>query len=214
MIVLYIIGGILILFLLSLFIKLTIKISYANDLQIKLKILFFTIKIYPLKDKEEKEKEAAEKKKRKLKEKHKPPKPKPALRETFVLLKEFLTEIIEKFGRYARLEEYRVKVLVASDNPAKTGILYGFVSGVLGNLSVLLNRIKRRTRKEGKIYTEAKADFLAEEPELFLSIALSMRIWQMFSMGISASKGLLRYNSLQKEKSEDNEQRNAAQTNN
>jgi hypothetical protein len=129
-------------------------------------------------------------------------------------VKDIVKELTEKSGRYLKLEEYRVKVLVATDDPAKTGVLYGAVSGILGGISVLVDRLKRRTRKKGKIYTEVKPDFLAEEPEVYIRIALSMRVWQMFSIGITASKGFLKYLSLQKEFAKDNEQRNAAQTNN
>lgn len=214
MIAVYIICGLLILFLLFLILKITISVSYVNDLQVKLKVLFLTFTLYPTEPKEEKQKEKKpEKPKKPGHIKQKPPKPKPPLKETLLLVKDILRELIEKTGRYLTLEEYRVKVLVATDDPAKTGVLYGAVSGILASISVMIDRLKRRTRKKDRFYTEVKADFLAEEPEIYIRIALSMRVWQMFSIGITASKGLLQYFSLQKEFAKDNEQRNAAQTN-
>jgi len=200
MIALYIIGGIIILFLLSLLIKITVSVSYINDLQVKVKILFIKIKLFPF-EKEIKQKKKTEVKKEKhiSTKKQKPPKPQPPLKDTLLLIKDLVVEIIEKFGKYIKIEEYKVKVLVATDDPAKTGILYGVVSGILGSVSVIIDRIKRHTHKKGRIYTEVKPDFFAEESELYFSAALSLRVWQLLSMGITASKGLLRYNSLRKE---------------
>lgn len=215
MVALYIISGILFLFLLSLFIKVTVSVSYVGDLQVKLKIFFIPIKIYPFGEKEAPEKKpVSRKKKPKAAEKQKPPKPKPPLKETLLLAKRLVYEILEKFGRYIRIEEYRVKVLVATDDMAKTGVLYGAVCGILGSISVMIDNVKRRTHRRDRIFTEVNADFLAEEPELFLSIGLSLRVWQLLSVGITAAKGLLKYNSLRKEKVNENEQRNAAQANN
>lgn len=206
MVAVYIICGLLLIFLLTLCIKLTVAVSYVNDLQVKLKVLFLTFTLYPAEPKDEKKAAKSVKEKKPEKKKPKPPKPKPPLKETLLLVKDIVKELTEKSGRYLKLEEYRVKVLVATDDPAKTGVLYGAVSGILGSISVFVDRLKRRTRKKGKIYTEVKADFLAEEPEVFIQIALSMRIWQMFSLGITASKGLLKYFSLKKEFAKDNEQ--------
>ncbi|HOJ47311.1 MAG TPA: DUF2953 domain-containing protein [Bacillota bacterium] len=214
MIAAYIICGLLILFLLFLIAKLTFSVSYVNDLQVKLKVLFLTFTLYPLEPEEVKKKEKKQKKPKKPGHiRQKPPTAKPPLKETLLLVKDIVAELIEKSGRYLKLEEYRVKVLVATDDPAKTGILYGAVSGILGSISVMIDRLKRRTHQKNRIYTEVKADFLAEEPEIYIRIALSMRVWQMFSLGITASKGLLQYFSLKKEFAKENEQRNAAQTN-
>ena len=207
MVAVYIICGLLLLFLLFLITKLTVSVSYVNDLQVKLKVLFFKFTLYPTEPKEKKvkiKKEAKEKKP--VRKKQKPPKPKPPLKDILLLVKDIVKELTEKTGKYLKLEEYRVKVLVATDNPAKTGVLYGVASGILGGISVMMNRIKRRTHKKDKLYTEVKADFLAEEPEISIQIALSMRVWQMFLIGITASKGFLKYLSLQKEFAKDNEQ--------
>jgi hypothetical protein len=207
MVAVYIICGLLFLFLLFLIVKLTVSVSYVNDLQVKLKVLFLTFTLYPAqpKEKEIKIKKPA-KEKKPVQKKQKPPKPKPPLKDILLLVKDIVRKLTEKTGRYIRLEEYRVKVLVATDDAAKTGVLYGVASGILGSISVMIDRIKRRTHKKDRIYTEVKADFLAEEPEIFIQIALSMRIWQLFSIGITASKGFLKYLSLQKEFAKDNEQ--------
>lgn len=181
------------------FVKITVCVSYIYDLQVKIKFLLFKIKIYPLEAKVEKRIKTKKLKKQKVVEKQKPPKPKPPIKEVLLLLKELIIEIYSKFGKYIKIEEYRVRVLVATDDPAKTGVLYGVVCAIMGNISVFINQIKRRTRREGKILTEVTPDFLAEEPELFVSVALSMRIWQLMLLGITASKGFLKYISLSKE---------------
>ncbi|HBR32818.1 MAG: DUF2953 domain-containing protein [Eubacteriales bacterium] len=198
MVWLYIIGGFLILLLLFLFMKVTIRVSYIGDLQVWIRFLFIKLKIYPLKEKAEEKAPPIAKKQKKPKE-PKPEKPKPPLAETINLIKELFIEIITKFGRYIKLEEYRIKVLVATDDPAKTGVLYGIVCGTLGSVSVFIDRLKKRTRKKGRIYTEVTPDFIAGQSELYVSAAMSMRIWQFFSMGITATRGFLRYNSLRKE---------------
>jgi hypothetical protein len=199
---LYILCGVLLLFLLVAFIKITVYISFANDLRVFIRVLFFKIRIYPFKEEKVEKKPVQKKKPGKIKE-AKPPRPRPPLKETLLLVKELVTEILGRFGRYIRIEEYRVKVLVATDDPAKTGVLYGAICGVLGSISVMIYRIKRRTRRAGRIYTEVNADFVSEEYELFLSVALSMRVWQLFIMGITVAKGLIKYNSLTKAEKSD-----------
>lgn len=202
MIALYIFAGFFLLFLLSLWMKITVCVSYINDLQVRVKLLFFKIRVYPFKE-EEREEQAEPKKKRHLKQKkQKPPKENPSLKDTILLIKELLIEIIDKFGRYIRLEEYRMKVLVATDDPAKTGVLYGVVCGALASISVFIDQLKNRTHKKNEIFTEVTPDFIADEPELSVSVALSLRVWQLLSMGITASKSLLKYNSLRKEASD------------
>ncbi|HAN22033.1 MAG: hypothetical protein A2Y15_01275 [Clostridiales bacterium GWF2_36_10] len=196
MITLYVIGGILVLFFLLLLTKVTVNISFLNDFQVMVKILIFKIKLYPIDEKEEKPIKLKEKKK--VAKKQKDPKPKPPIKELLLLLKDLIIEIYSKFGKYIKIEECRIKVLVASDDPARTGVLYGVVCGILGSVSVYIDKIKRRSYKKGRIFTEVKPDFIAEEPELFVSVAFSMRVWQLMSIGITASKGFLKYNSLGK----------------
>jgi hypothetical protein len=196
----YIISGIIFLFLLFLLVKVSVVISYVNDLQVKLKILFLTFTLYPAKIKEKAEKVTPEEKKQIKEKKQKQPKPKPPIKDTLLLVKDIIEQLTGKFGRFIKLEEYKVKVLIATDEPAKTGILYGLASAIVGSISVFVDAIKRRTHRKDRIYSEVKADFLAEEPEIFIKAALSLRVWQMSSMGITASKGFLKYLSLQKER--------------
>ena len=206
---LYITGGIIAFLLLLSLVKVTVKLSFVNDLQVRLKILFISIKIYPLKAAEPK-KAAPAKKKPPAPAKPRPEKKTPPIKDILHLVKELVAESYSKFRHYIRLEEYRVKVLVATDDPAKTGVLYGAVCAALGALSVVTDRIKRRSKKKGRFYTEVTPDFIAEQPELFLSVALSLRIWQLASMGATAAKGLLKYNSLSKGVNKDDQPRDAA----
>lgn len=197
MIALYIIGGIFVFFFLLMFVRLSVMASYLeDDLQVKLKILFIKLTIYPFKEEKKVEKHKVVKKEPSKPKKE--PKPVPPINETLLLLKDFVIEVVGKFGKYIKLEEYRIKLLVATEDPARTGVLYGLVSGILANISVFIERIKRRTKKKGRIFTEVKPDFISEKPEIFISVALSMRLWQFFSVGITASKGFLKYNSLRK----------------
>lgn len=196
---LYIIAGILLFFALLLFIKIKVRVSFCGDIEVVLKALFFKFSLYPGKEKKPKKAPPREEKPKEIPQKKpKPPRAKLALRDALTLIKELITEFISKFGKYLKLEEYRVRLLVATPDPADTALLYGAASAALGSISVLVYSLKRKSRKKGAFSTEIKPDFLAEQPELFFSAALSIRVWQLFSVGITATRAWLKYLSLTK----------------
>ncbi len=195
---LYILIGIALLTLLFLWTKATVHVSYKQEeIGVKLKFGLFRFNLYPPKEEEKIEKKPKVKKKKPPKKKPKD-KVKPPLKEVIHLVKDLVVETIHKFGKYLRLEEYRVKILVATEDPAMTGVIYGVVSGVLGSIAVYVQNLPRKTNNKKLIYTEVKPDFIATDYELFVSFAVSLRVWQLMSLGVTGGRGLLRYTALTK----------------
>ena len=53
-------------------------------------------------------------------------------------------------------------------------------------LWMLVCSLKRRTRNPKLIYTEIKPDFIAEQTDFYADIELSIRLWQILSLGMTA----------------------------
>ena len=51
---------------------------------------------------------------------------------------------------------------------------------------MLVCSLKRRTRNPKLIYTEIKPDFIAEQTDFYADIELSIRLWQILSLGMTA----------------------------
>ncbi len=102
----------------------------------------------------------------------------PSISDALKLIKDGLCVLLKYFSRYARLDKYRVRINLATEDPAKTAILYGSLAGVVGALHEYAHSIKKRSYREGDIYTEYKPDFYAEKPDVAIDINFSLRVWQ------------------------------------
>ena len=183
-------------------IRIKLFFSYCDkSVELKIKVLCFSIErelaMFKKEGKEEAEKKAA---KKKAKEKEGKKEKGPAKKKSFDEIKELLNiladavrKFLKKFGRYARLEKYTLKIDVGTDDPAKTAVLYGSLSPVVCSLHALASSVKNRSRKAGDLYTEFKPDFLADKTDIAAELGFSLRIWQILSCVSTALKGLIKF---------------------
>lgn len=197
---LYILLSILLLIFLAAFIKITVFFSYCTQPQLEVKIGFVKIRILPPKDEKEpkKQKKGKPSPQAPKEKKEKPPRRKPPLKELVGSLKEYLIEAVQKMGKYVNVESYRVKILVAGDDPAATALIYGGVCAALRPLEAFIRSIRGGRKNAKKITTEIETDFLAEDFEIDFSASFSIRIWQTFSLGITGGKALMQFLSMTK----------------
>lgn len=199
MIWLYILGGILLLVVLILLVKVSFYASYCGKTPyVAVKIAWFTI---PIVDGSIEEKLAAKpaaqkpKEKKKKKKKPVPEKPvtgePPTISELAKLAKALLADLYEGVKRGFRLEELRARVLVATDDAADTAIRYGAVCGMLAPVQAFADAVPKRKKNEKKVRIEPECDFLACETELDLRLGFSFRIGNALMIAIRSAKDAL-----------------------
>ena len=186
-----IIGGVLLFFVWLFTRKLHIGAGFADDPFLYVRILFLKLRLPPEKaahteqNPKEQTTEKGRKKKAK-KEKEKAALPKKAVGEYITPFTDALKELVHKLKKYLFLEKYIIKADIGTDDAAKTAILYGAASNAAAQLWMLVCSLKRRTRNPKLIYTEIKPDFIAEQTDFYADIELSIRLWQILSLGMTA----------------------------
>ena len=186
-----IIGGVLLFFVWLFTRKLHIGAGFADDPFLYVRILFLKLRLPPEKaaHTEENPKEQTTgkgRKKKAKKEKEKAALPKKAVGEYITIFTDALKELVHKLKKYLFLEKYIIKADIGTDDAAKTAILYGAASNAAAQLWMLVCSLKRRTRNPKLIYTEIKPDFIAEQTDFYADIELSIRLWQILSLGMTA----------------------------
>ena len=186
-----IIGGVLLFFVWLFTRKLHIGAGFADDPFLYVRILFLKLRLPPEKSAhtEENPKEQTTEKGRKKKakkEKENAALPKKAVGEYITIFTDALKELVHKLKKYLFLEKYIIKADIGTDDAAKTAILYGAASNAAAQLWMLVCSLKRRTRNPKLIYTEIKPDFIAEQTDFYADIELSIRLWQILSLGMTA----------------------------
>ena len=186
-----IIGGVLLFFVWLFTRTLHIGAGFADDPFLYVRILFLKLRLPPEKaaHTEENPKEQTTEKGRKKKakkEKEKAALPKKAVGEYITIFTDALKELVHKLKKYLFLEKYIIKADIGTDDAAKTAILYGAASNAAAQLWMLVCSLKRRTRNPKLIYTEIKPDFIAEQTDFYADIELSIRLWQILSLGMTA----------------------------
>lgn len=191
MVALYIILGIIALFCLFLFVRAKVNVVWCNDLFVRVGLGFlsyeFALSDFKKKEspKEEKPAEQAPKKKKakkKKKEKPKKDKPKTPFTEQLRFFYDIAVAVYKHFGKKVRIDRYVLKVSVGTDDAAQTAILYGAISGVMANLTALI--LKFNHKKNARIYSECKPDFLSESMDIYVDIGASVMLWNIVITGI------------------------------
>lgn len=127
-----------ILVLLVLFLPVTVFVAYhRGDLEIRLRVLLFTLRVYPQPEKPEK----PQKKQAKARPKKEKPPPPPAKKlelddvlELLELVQGFLPQVGETLGflnRHFTIHRVRVAMLVAGEDAADTALRFGSANGVV-----------------------------------------------------------------------------------
>ena len=215
MLALYIITGILLLFLLTGMISVSLNVKISDEPVVSLGIGFVRIRLAPkkkralsLKDfeierfrkkriKEEKKyRRSLQKKAKKAKDKPKTEektekqKPKRTPAETFEYAKDILMYVVKdavaRFGRCLRVKIRRLCVAVATEDAAKTAVTYGTVCQLISYFSGLVGSAGH-VNICGPV--GAYCDFSSQKTAFDVNFTMSIRVWQIISVGITALRG-------------------------
>ena len=200
---LYIFLAVLAFLLLLLFIPVRLSLVFRDDLSISLSYLFLHFPLYP------KEKEVRlsdytprklRKKKRKLKEKRKrkaaaaPPataqqkkseKPLEKRLRQLRLVISILKNVYKKILRAVHIRVKRLYVKIATDDAAKTALLYGAASGAVAHLIALFESLTKTTVARGG--ANVVADFCGTESTLDAHVVFSATPISLLCVGVRAA---------------------------
>lgn len=198
----YVIGAVLLLFVLMLFAPLKLYIVYyGKNLILKPCIAFIRFEVpilgtedfdVPIEEKKEKAQEKPKKRKKATKRKRKRNFQRKDLGAVLQFIKGLMEKCLVRFRGYLKLEKYLLKINLATDDPAKTAILYGGLSGVVSGLHGLADGAKKRSRKKTSVYTEFTPDFYGTKTDIEIEIGFSLRLGEIIHCAFLAFPHLLR----------------------
>lgn len=182
-VILAILGGLLLLFGFLLLLRVGVQLRYDGSFSVKLKILFFSFTIFPKKEKLriKGQPSSGTKGKKQKQQREKETQKKPDFSEMFSFYKQLLTEaVLPAFGRFFKhlhLHVDQLQVEIASDDAAKTALLYGLaVSSGTAFLEFLRNITNLRMGREEDICIHSRFD--KTEGCCKVQITLSLCLWQ------------------------------------
>ena len=176
--------------------RIKICIGYSGALTARLKILFLGFTLYPKKEKIKLEKFTARgvnKQVKKLKGKEKKQQGQKvgedkaenmlgAVRSAGGMI----AALRDKFLDYLTVEVAQLHLCVASEDAARTAILYGVAVQGVQYIITLLDEMTN-FRAENDMSISVFPDFTSEKPYFHLNITLSVRIWQALSLALRAA---------------------------
>ncbi len=196
-----------------LLLQIRISIVYEGDVKVLLGILFFKFKVYPRDNKPDIKKFSAKGINQRIKQdrkkiaaqankekKGKSSGKKTHFLDTLKLVADILGAVKKRFFKHLRIKVAKLKLIVATDDAAKTALEYGLaVQGVQYIVSLLESTTNFTVEKNGSIYVDC--DYCSEKTSLDLDITFSLRAWQIAAILIRAGTAFI-MNSGKKTKTE------------
>lgn len=143
-----------------------------------------------------KKKQRAEKKKQKkaqnekrksvqeLAQAHKQPK-KRSLLENISLIKEILAVVLGRFSRHLRIKLTRIRLVIGTDDAAKTAMIYGAAAAGVACITEMLDNVTNiEYTTDADVSVEA--DFLSERIDVDVKIEISLRVWHLLDIALRA----------------------------
>lgn len=165
------------------------RIKYKKFTDKKYRKLLEKKKLRETKKQKKKQKKSAKKagskqmkKAEKLSEKHN----KRSLLENIELIRLLIAVVTGRFTKHLRIKLTKIKLVIASDDAAKTAVLYGAASGGVACILEMLDNITN-VKYTSDAEVSVDADFLAVKPTADVKIEISLRVWHLFDVLIRAA---------------------------
>lgn len=118
-------------------------------------------------------------------------KKKRSLTDNLLLIKSLLDTLPRRFLNHLRVKLTRIIVTVASDDAAKTAVMYGLASQTVAYIVAFLDHMtKLRYAPDAEV--SVNADFLAEKPSADVEISFSLHVWHLFDLLFAAAVTLIK----------------------
>ena len=203
--------ALIIIFCIALFIalllstKIILRIKYEETLVVYLRILFVKIRLYPKKEKKKryphsmsrrkarKIRKSLTKKKKSVKKKDKEKSKEKSKKEDkydilsiISIITTFVKNFLKMFVKSARIKTSKLHIIVASENAAKTAILFGAVTQATNVLFPLLDSIKTFKKLPKGKDLSVETDFLVDKPSIKADITIYIRVGGILKAAIVA----------------------------
>lgn len=197
----YVLLGIALLLILLFSSKVRLIINYDESLSVYAKFLFLKFNIISDEEKKpsRKKKKTAKAKSGKSKgEASKTPAKekkadKPLMTKLFEL-KEIILTLINKFFKKLHFKFIKLRIVIASDNAAKTALMYG---GVTQGVSYILELLRSVSTVEIDKSSDISVttDFLSQKSEFEGTVELYVRVFPVLVIGLDTIKNYIKYKS-------------------
>ena len=196
-IILGILAFLLLVLLLILFTPVRVRFTYdQGDMALRLKFGPLRIQILPGPERSERpkkeKKESKKKPEKEKKEKPKKPKAKINREQIFYALEKLppiLGRALKRTWKSIRIEPLKVYLLVAGNDPADTAVLYGRLEAGIAAGLPMLERVIRIKDEDIRLYP----DFTQQEMDCIADVGLSLRPWNIVTMGVRALASLIKW---------------------
>ena len=98
-------------------------------------------------------------------------------------------DAVLKSGRFLRVKIKSLRVAVATDDAAKTAVLFGASSQLLSEFFGLVGET-RQLKIRGPV--GVSYDFTQQKPSYDIDFTMRMRVYQIVSVGITALRGYIK----------------------
>ena len=101
--------------------------------------------------------------------------------ENVSLVRELLSVFFSRFGKHFRIKVAKLDLTVASDDAAKTAVMYGVCAqSVAYILEILDNGTNIDYNKNTEV--NVRVDYLAEKPSADIDVSFSLRVWHLLDI--------------------------------
>ena len=179
---LYIISSIILILVLLLVSSIKLKISVSKDISVTASYLFFKYRILP----KDKSKKPSQKDKKRpfdsLKKLVKENGFVGAVKEVLGIFKAII-KAIGKSAKHIRVKRFDLRIVAASDDPAKTGIEYGALCAVVFPTVKALQDTFKWNNNHTRVFIDS--DFSGVEPKIMLESELKLKVWYIICVGFN-----------------------------
>ena len=193
---LYIIGGIVLFFVLIFLLPIGLWMEYsAEGFHLKVKLWFFTLVVVPGGEPSEKKKLKLEKKKQEKKEKkaqkakERPKEKKGGLVKTFFAMRADIFKALGKLGKGLKINKLKVWYLAAAEDAAAAALQFGRMSAAMGAVTALLENLFKVKKKDYRL----NVSFEKQEPEVYIEGRISLRIGRIVGIGLGLLTSFIKH---------------------
>lgn len=98
--------------------------------------------------------------------------------------------VVKRFTHHLRIKVARLKVRIATEDPAVTAVTYGAASQIINVLLPILSEVKNFDLPRRREF-DISADFTSTAPDIDVEVSFSLRTWHIADVGLRAVFGAI-----------------------
>ena len=203
LVILAVLGAVLVLLAAAMLLPLSVRLRYAETLEVFAGVSFVKFKVFPKDKKEEPEKEKkkknlavkssprkiseADKPKPVLADKHDNKENKKSISDILKLVFEIIKSVFDVMGRRAKIRVDELKVVISKPDAADTAVQFGLCGGIVSNILAFTSNFAKADIKDENI--SLVPDFVTGKSSVRMDVTLSVTAGSLI---VSIVKGYLK----------------------